>query len=89
MVGLGETHWDKLDNVISDCNVKSKSLDSRLAETMAKMKAYFLKSWGRLRGRGQCIKRSRTKVGSQTGGTLLEEGLSVKAPFIRRLMKEC
>jgi hypothetical protein len=38
---------------------------NRLAEVMAKMKAHFLMSWARLRGRDQCIKRSMTGAGSQ------------------------
>jgi hypothetical protein len=35
---------------------------------MAKIKAHFLTSWARLRGRDLCIKRSMTGAGSQTEG---------------------
>jgi hypothetical protein len=68
-------------------HLREKSSESHLAEVMAKMKAHFLKSWARLRGRDQCIKRSMTGAGSQTEGTLREGGLLVKTPFTRQVMR--
>jgi ABC-type sulfate transport system substrate-binding protein len=68
-------------------HLREKSSESHLAEVMAKMKAQFLTSWARLRGKDQCIKRSKTGAGSQTEVILQVGGLLVKIPFTRRVMR--
>jgi hypothetical protein len=53
-----------LNKVIVDLDVFADALEgeelgeSSSEKVMAKMKAHFLTSWARLRGRDQCIKRS-------------------------------